>query len=225
MSQRNAGNPSKYGPKLSKPAAAASSSSASSAAASGADFPTALVLKGALWCACWWAACKVEFGSIFLVLSAIAAIFHNLSSEGPSGSDSAKGAAAPKLSAYSVFNKDATRIAGSMDAEQIDNQIRHKATSVTRAHFHFRALLHAPHPLVWRLAHADAVADIAAPTRASFAAVVCLSSLPLLSLSLPHAVRPKASIWTWAIQATRRNITFENPRQPTNLACAAQARR
>lgn len=120
MSQRNAGNPSKHAPRVSKPpaAVASSSSAAIDAASSPSAFPTALVVKLAAWLFCWYLTCKVEFGSIFVVCSAIVAMFLNLSS-----SDSSKGA----LSAYSVFNPGAQRIAGSMDAEAIEDQLRHKA--------------------------------------------------------------------------------------------------
>lgn len=78
-----------------------------------------------LWCVCWWLFCRLEFGSIFLILSILVAIFHNLSS---GASDPKKG----KLSAYSVFNKGAQRIAGSMDAEHIERQIRHQAAPAVK---------------------------------------------------------------------------------------------
>lgn len=128
MSQRNAGNPSKYAPRAAKPAAAASSSSAaasSAAISTPTEFPTALVAKLAVWSFCWYLSCKIEFGSIFVVCSAIVAMFLNLSSSSDSKSDN-------KLSAYSVFNPGAQRIAGSMDAEAIEDQLRHKARSAEK---------------------------------------------------------------------------------------------
>ena len=130
MSQRTAGNPSKYAPRSSKPTAAAASASSPAAGTTAAAvapataFPTALLAKLAAWCFCWWLSCKIEFGSIFVVCSAIVAIFLNLSSDSKSGSG--------KLSAYSVFNPGAQRIAGSMDAEAIEDQLRHKAPAASR---------------------------------------------------------------------------------------------
>ena len=134
MSQRNAGNPSKYAPKT-KPsggaaaAAAASSVGSAATAASSVSSPlsAALAAKSAVWLFGWWLCGRVEFGSIYLVVSAIVFMFLNLSSETADGKDKSKG----RLSAYSVFNEGATRIAGSMDADSIDDQIRQRATSVT----------------------------------------------------------------------------------------------
>jgi hypothetical protein len=121
MSQRNAGNPSKYPSKYNAPTTTPAASAAPSApAATVAEaFPVALAVKAVAWCVGWYFFIRIEFGSIYLIVSALIAIFTNLSS----GDDSKS---ASKLSAYSVFNRGATRIAGSMDAESFDREVRHQ---------------------------------------------------------------------------------------------------
>jgi hypothetical protein len=127
MSQRTAGNPPKKprdGSHLAAAAGAASStassSSSSSSASSPAPFPTALAVKVVVACVGWYLSCRVEFGSIFLICLAIYLIFTNLSSDSSAPTKAGHG-----ISAYSVFNRGATRIAGSMDAESFENEIRH----------------------------------------------------------------------------------------------------
>ena len=82
-----------------------------------------LFLQSLLWLIGWYITIRVEFGSIYLICSAIYLIFSNLSTSSGGGG---------KLSAYSVFNPNAERIAGSMDAESFEDEIRHKDRKRTK---------------------------------------------------------------------------------------------
>ena len=68
-----------------------------------------------IWFGIWRAFVYVEFGSLWLLISMYAAIFLNLG-ERKEG----------ELSAYSVFNTGYKRLLGTLDAEQFDNEIRHR---------------------------------------------------------------------------------------------------
>lgn len=73
-------------------------------------------LKFVLWIFLGWLALKAEFGLVFIIVSALYAIFINLDHSSSPG----------KLSAYSVFNKDAYAIPGTMNASQFEQELRHQ---------------------------------------------------------------------------------------------------
>jgi hypothetical protein len=78
------------------------------------------------WAFGWWLCARLEFGSIYCVVSLIVLMFLSLGSE---SAEQRRQRTGHDLSAYAVFNRGATRIAGSMDAEAIDEQIRQKAVA------------------------------------------------------------------------------------------------
>lgn len=72
-------------------------------------------LKSLLWLAGWWSSNKLEFGSMYIIVSLFLAIFLNLGNK-----------KAGEMSAYSVFNDGFQQLLGTMTAEQFDNEIRHR---------------------------------------------------------------------------------------------------
>jgi len=100
--------------------ASAQSSSSPASPLPLSSITVSLVAKFIAWLVGWYICIRFEFGSIYFVLSAILAIFNNLSN------DATNTNAANRLSAYSVFNPGARRIAGSLNPEQMENEIRHR---------------------------------------------------------------------------------------------------
>lgn len=74
-----------------------------------------------LWITCWAIAIELQFGIVFLLVSAIAGIYYNTRT-------------APRrrgeVSAYSVFNRDCRAIDGTLKAEQFEQEIRYGSASV-----------------------------------------------------------------------------------------------
>lgn len=69
-----------------------------------------------LWVATWMLFIYLDFGSLWIILSLMLSIFFNLGTR-----------KAGELSAYSVFNKDFKKLLGTLDARDIDNEIRHNS--------------------------------------------------------------------------------------------------
>lgn len=67
-----------------------------------------------LWVATWMMFIYLDFGSLWIILSLMLSMFFNLGTR-----------KAGELSAYSVFNKDFKKLLGTLDARDIDNEIRH----------------------------------------------------------------------------------------------------
>jgi len=67
-----------------------------------------------LWIAAWMLFIYQDFGSLWIILSLMLSMFFNLGTR-----------KAGELSAYSVFNKDFKKLLGTLDARDIDNEIRH----------------------------------------------------------------------------------------------------
>lgn len=67
-----------------------------------------------LWVAAWILFIYLDFGSLWIILSLMLSMFFNLGTR-----------KAGELSAYSVFNKDFKKLLGTLDARDIDNEIRH----------------------------------------------------------------------------------------------------
>lgn len=131
MSQRTAGNPPKKprpGTRAAEATGADTTAASSSSSPLVASFLTPLfIAKLVGWSVGWYLAARLQFGSIYMICTAIYLIFTNLSGGGGSGEGGADGKAksAGGISAYSVFNVGAQRIAGSMDAESFENELRH----------------------------------------------------------------------------------------------------
>eukprot|EP00455_Lapot_gusevi_P040232 TRINITY_DN4543_c0_g1_i1.p1 TRINITY_DN4543_c0_g1~~TRINITY_DN4543_c0_g1_i1.p1 ORF type:complete len:158 (-),score=12.64 TRINITY_DN4543_c0_g1_i1:195-668(-) len=77
-----------------------------------------LAFKICAWLLTWWLSIKIGFGAVYFCVSALFAMFFNLGKNQKPG----------QLSAYSVFNKDAKKMAGSLDASQFEREIRHQST-------------------------------------------------------------------------------------------------
>ncbi|KAG5185370.1 hypothetical protein JKP88DRAFT_348327 [Tribonema minus] len=73
-------------------------------------------LRLGAWLGAWWLCARAEFGVVFLILSAIAAMFVNLGEEGERG----------EFSAYSVFNAGCRAILGTLDAQQLERELMHQ---------------------------------------------------------------------------------------------------
>lgn len=67
-----------------------------------------------LWVTTWMLFIYLDFGSLWIILSLMLSMFFNLGTR-----------KAGELSAYSVFNKDFKKLLGTLDARDIDNEIRH----------------------------------------------------------------------------------------------------
>lgn len=74
-----------------------------------------LLLFAILWTATYILFIKLEFGTIYLIVSALFAIYLNTRT-GPKSKD--------EVSAYSVFNKNCESIDGTLKAEQFEREIR-----------------------------------------------------------------------------------------------------
>lgn len=66
------------------------------------------------WATCWMIAIELQFGIVFLILSALFGIYFNTRT-GPRRRG--------EVSAYSVFNKDCESIDGTLDAEQLQSEM------------------------------------------------------------------------------------------------------
>jgi hypothetical protein len=73
------------------------------------------VVAVAAWCGAWYWAISVEFGAVFAILSAIAAIFTVGLGTRKEG----------EASAYSIFN-GFNELPGAFNAAQLDDQMRHR---------------------------------------------------------------------------------------------------
>lgn len=71
-----------------------------------------------VWAILFGAACWVEFGVVFLLVSGLAFMWTNVSHTGRGEGE---------LSAYAAFNKGGAKMAGSMDASQFEAELRHQA--------------------------------------------------------------------------------------------------
>lgn len=84
-------------------------------------FQQRILIKAVLWCTCWiLISYLLGFGTIFLCISIIYFIFNNLGrrKEG-------------ELSAYSMFNDNNERIAGTFDAQFYEDMMRGKKGNAT----------------------------------------------------------------------------------------------
>ena len=79
-----------------------------------------LLLKSAVWLLGWRVFVLLEFGAVYVALTAFALLFANLSSSSSSSSSSASSSSSPapsgRVSAYSAFNEGGARMAGQMTA-------------------------------------------------------------------------------------------------------------
>lgn len=80
------------------------------------------ILKIVLWLLVWGFFIEVEFGAVYLVVSALAFIVLSLRG--------GKRRAPGELSAYSVFNKNLETIEGTLSAEQFEKELRYGPSSV-----------------------------------------------------------------------------------------------
>lgn len=76
-------------------------------------------LKLAAWFLIWRAFVYAEFGSLWVVMTAIALIFLNLGERDPS-----------EQSAYSVFNKGQWRMPGTLTADDFEREIMHNNNNI-----------------------------------------------------------------------------------------------
>lgn len=79
------------------------------------------ILYFVFWVTCYAIAIELQFGLVFLVLSALFGVYFNTRT-GPKGRN--------EISAYSVFNKNQHSIDGTLKAEQFEREIRYGAMSV-----------------------------------------------------------------------------------------------
>ena len=79
------------------------------------------LIKFGIWCTCWFLISYfLEFGSIFLCISIIYFIFNNLGKRKDG-----------EISAYSMFNSNYERIAGTFDGSFYENMLRGKKNKPT----------------------------------------------------------------------------------------------
>lgn len=104
-------------------AAAAKRRAAAAAATPPADYLTYLTWLAyfLLWATCWAIAIELQFGLVYLLVSAIAGIYLNTRT-GPRRRR--------EVSAYSVFNRDCVAIDGTLNAEQFEREIRYGPAGV-----------------------------------------------------------------------------------------------
>lgn len=73
------------------------------------------------WATCYAIAIELQFGAVFLILSALLGVYFNTRT-GPKPKN--------EISAYSVFNKNVESIDGTLKAEQFEREIRYGSMSV-----------------------------------------------------------------------------------------------
>lgn len=79
------------------------------------------ILYFVFWATCYAITIELQFGAVFLVISALIGIYVNTRT-GPKPKN--------EISAYSVFNKNVEAIDGTLNAEQFEREIRYGPTSV-----------------------------------------------------------------------------------------------
>ncbi|XP_033733939.1 SAYSvFN domain-containing protein 1-like [Pecten maximus] len=78
-------------------------------------------LKCVLWLALWGLFVEIQFGAVFVLLSALFFLYRSLSNRKRKKN---------KLSAYSVFNPNFERLDGTFTAEQFEQELRYGPSSV-----------------------------------------------------------------------------------------------
>lgn len=75
------------------------------------------------WLTCWFIAIELQFGTVFLMFSALFGIYFNTRTK-PKGKH--------EVSAYSVFNENCESINGTLKAEQFEAEIRYGPMSTMK---------------------------------------------------------------------------------------------
>nr|CCA16065.1 conserved hypothetical protein [Albugo laibachii Nc14] len=84
----------------------------------------------------WIHANAAEFANAFVIFSGLALIVYNCNS----AIDSAESGNKP-LSAYSIFNPNVERVLGSLTAEQVENEIRHRSPELEHENLNEKDLM------------------------------------------------------------------------------------
>ena len=90
---------------------------------------SAMILKVLVYLSVWSAfarlAYEIDFGPVFVLLTAFFLIFANLSSSSSYSSSSSSSNRNNRFSAYSIFNPNFEQLPGTFDAAQVERNIRH----------------------------------------------------------------------------------------------------